>query len=157
MSVQAIVYSLLLLFIHPRSHVQTNSLVETVCTTVSVDLSLVQQSSTTAVCYDYSCSVDSNGGSDCWLCDGPGHNAQAFTKLEGFVGNFRWWVILYIVFLLPKRNIRQGAKICLHELFNPFTPESDQCQISPAASQEILHHTVRRTWLFIAYSDERWF
>ena len=41
--------------------------------------------------------------------------------------------------------------------FNPFTPESDQCQITPAASPEILHHTVRRTWLFIAYSDERWF
>ena len=40
---------------------------------------------------------------------------------------------------------------------NPFTPESDQCQNSPAASQEIWHHTVRRTWLFIAYSDERWF
>ena len=40
--------------------------------------------------------------------------------------------------------------------FNPFTPESDQCQISPAASPEILHHTVRRTWLFIACSDERW-
>ena len=40
--------------------------------------------------------------------------------------------------------------------FNPFTPERDQCQISPAASPEILQHTVRRTWLFIAYSDERW-
>ena len=40
--------------------------------------------------------------------------------------------------------------------FNPFTPESDQFQISPAASPEILHHTVWRTWLFIAYSDERW-
>ena len=39
---------------------------------------------------------------------------------------------------------------------NPFTPESDQCQISPPAPPEILHHTVRRTWLFIAYSDERW-
>ena len=34
--------------------------------------------------------------------------------------------------------------------FNPFTPESDQCQNSPAASQEIWHHTVWRTWLFIA-------
>ena len=32
----------------------------------------------------------------------------------------------------------------------------DQCQSSPAASPEILHHTVGRTWLFIAYSDERW-
>ena len=39
---------------------------------------------------------------------------------------------------------------------NPFTPESDQYQISPAASSEIWHHTVWRTWLFIAYSDERW-
>ena len=41
--------------------------------------------------------------------------------------------------------------------FNPFTPKSDQFQISPAASPEIWHHTVWRTWLFIAYSDERWF
>ena len=39
---------------------------------------------------------------------------------------------------------------------NPFTPESDQCQNSPAASQEIWHHTVQRIWLFIAYSDEKW-
>ena len=39
--------------------------------------------------------------------------------------------------------------------FNPFTPESDQCQISSPAPPEILHHTVRRTWLYIAYSDER--
>ena len=38
---------------------------------------------------------------------------------------------------------------------NPFTPESDQCQNSPEASQEIWHHTVWRTWLFIAYSDEK--
>ena len=39
---------------------------------------------------------------------------------------------------------------------NSFTPKSCQCQISPAASPEISHHTVWRTWLFIAYSDERW-
>ena len=39
---------------------------------------------------------------------------------------------------------------------NPFTPESDQCQISPAASLEILQHTVWRIWFFIAYSAERW-
>ena len=32
---------------------------------------------------------------------------------------------------------------------------SDQLQISPAASPVILHHTVWRTWLFIAYSDKR--
>ena len=41
-------------------------------------------------------------------------------------------------------------------IINPFTPKSDQCQNSPAASQEIWHHTVWRTWLFIAYSDEKW-
>ena len=41
-------------------------------------------------------------------------------------------------------------------LINPFTPKSDQCQISPAASPETLRHTVWRTWLFIAYSGERW-
>ena len=40
--------------------------------------------------------------------------------------------------------------------FNPFTPESDQCQTSPAASPVILHHIVWGTWLFIAYADERW-
>ena len=45
---------------------------------------------------------------------------------------------------------------CLKCALNPFTPESDQCQNSPAASQEIWHHTVWRTWLFIAYSDEKW-
>ena len=39
---------------------------------------------------------------------------------------------------------------------NPFTPKSDQFQIPPATSPEVLHHTVWRTWLFIAYSDERW-
>ena len=32
--------------------------------------------------------------------------------------------------------------------------KSDQLQISPAASPEILHNTVWSTWLFIAYSDE---
>ena len=37
----------------------------------------------------------------------------------------------------------------------PFTPKSDQFQISPAASPEILHHTVWRTWVFKAYLDER--
>ena len=49
------------------------------------------------------------------------------------------------------RSILLGG-LCI----NPFTPKSDQLQISPAASSEILRHTVWRTWLFIAYSDERW-
>ena len=40
--------------------------------------------------------------------------------------------------------------------FKAFTPRSDQFQISLTASPEILHHTVWRTWIFVAYSDERW-
>ena len=39
---------------------------------------------------------------------------------------------------------------------NPFTPKSDQFHIFPAASPEILSHTVWRTWRFMAYLDERW-
>ena len=38
----------------------------------------------------------------------------------------------------------------------PFSSKSDQFQNSPAALPQILHHTVWRAWLFIAYSDERW-
>ena len=45
---------------------------------------------------------------------------------------------------------------CYWQEFNPFTPESDQRQNSPAASQEMWHHIEWRTWLFIAYSDETW-
>ena len=45
-----------------------------------------------------------------------------------------------------------GAESCRRAL----STESDQFQIPPAASQEILHHTVWRIWLFIAYSGERW-
>ena len=50
---------------------------------------------------------------------------------------------------------------CLEELrphvhfVNPLAPKSDQRQISPAASPEIVHRTVWRTWLFIAHSDGR--
>ena len=55
-------------------------------------------------------------------------------------------------FLIHSQQLWANSAIC----FNPFTPESDQCQNSPAASQEIWHRTVWRTWLFIAYSDEKW-
>ena len=34
-------------------------------------------------------------------------------------------------------------------------PKCDLLQTPPAASPELLHHTVWRTWLFIAFSDER--
>ena len=58
---------------------------------------------------------------------------------------------------MAEMRILKCDQFTFHEWpFNPFTPESDQCQNSPAASQEIWHHTVWRTWLFIAYSDEKW-
>ena len=60
-----------------------------------------------------------------------------------------WWSLCYQWLL------------CLHFIYTlakliPFIPKSDQYQISPAASPEILHHTVWRAWLSIAYSDARW-
>ena len=70
--------------------------------------------------------------------------------------------LLYQQFSLPHciHESRWNVENVLFELgsgsVNPFTPESDQCQISPPAPPEILHHTVWRTWLFIAYSDEKW-
>ena len=58
----------------------------------------------------------------------------------------------------PKENPPQQMECLPPEwpIFNPFTPKSDQCQISPAALPEILHHTVWRACLFITYSHERW-
>ena len=43
----------------------------------------------------------------------------------------------------------------VNPVFNPFTSKIDQFQISPPASPEILHHTIWRMWLSIAYSDKR--
>ena len=62
---------------------------------------------------------------------------------------------------VPKTKENNGNNVAEEKLsiklaINPFTPESDQCQNSPAAWQEIWHHTVWRPWLFIAYSDEKW-
>ena len=52
--------------------------------------------------------------------------------------------------------IKAGCPIQDSSPTDPVTPESDWCQNSRAASPQILHHTVWRTWLFTAYSDERW-
>ena len=41
--------------------------------------------------------------------------------------------------------------VALKLKLNPFTPKTDQFQISPAASPAILHHIVWRTWRFRAY------
>ena len=76
--------------------------------------------------------------------------------------------VTYILLLQPYAGSQSGQKyenthgkgntvLCtLFSFFYPFTPKSDQCQISPAASPEIEHHTQWRTWLFITYSEERW-
>ena len=44
-------------------------------------------------------------------------------------------------------------KRCIGEL-NPLTPKSDQLQISPAASLEILHHPLWRTWPFTQWHTQ---
>ena len=54
-------------------------------------------------------------------------------------------------------QVRASFKTCtdLHPVWLQL--KGDKCQISPAASAEMVHCTVWRTWLFIAYSDEKWF
>ena len=52
----------------------------------------------------------------------------------------------------------QMGALCRRRQWNKRWHGSDQVQISPVASPVILHHTVWRTWLFIAYTQiERWF
>ena len=55
-------------------------------------------------------------------------------------------------------QLSDWKKFCLGKwyILYPFTTKSDQFQITPATSPEILHYAVWRTWLFIAYSDELW-
>ena len=45
---------------------------------------------------------------------------------------------------------------CLNSLLFTTQDWVIKSQISPAASPDIWHHTVGRTWLFIAHPDERW-
>ena len=61
----------------------------------------------------------------------------------------------FIEFEKVSKHSTQGA-LCACERTQPFTPKSDNFQIFPVASQETVHHIIRRTWLFIAYSAERW-
>ena len=82
--------------------------------------------------------------------DRPSHLFHAFAKspLEAKVS---WWSSnlsphpwASVMIVMPYASVY------------PFTPKSDQFRISPAASPEIWHQTVWRTWLFIAHSAERW-
>ena len=57
----------------------------------------------------------------------------------------RWW--------LGWENLPVFIDITTITTVSLFISKSDQVRISPVASPVILHHTVWRTWLFIAYSD----
>ena len=74
--------------------------------------------------------------------------SQPGNSLVDWEGSPLMWKILFPIY----HNVAEFPR----SRVNPFTPKSDQCQISPAASPIILHHTVWRTWLFITHSDERW-
>ena len=83
----------------------------------------------------------------------------SWTKLCLFLPNDYLYVLMleiWSVKLSLNDTTFWGESIRPSFYLNPFTPESDQCQISPPAPPEILPHTVGRTWLFIACSDERW-
>ena len=61
-----------------------------------------------------------------------------------------------IIYSFSKMQLEQkmdGTIGHVLDFINPFTPKREQFHISHAASPEIQHHT-RRTWLFMAYSDE---
>ena len=74
-----------------------------------------------------------------------------------------WWNSFSRVLKSFKRVWKPYKRVCVFPIppFNqedhiyPFTRKSDRFQISPAASPEVLHYTVWRTWLLIAYSDKR--
>ena len=55
------------------------------------------------------------------------------------------WMINFSIYNMRTNYTLISSKI------NPFTPKCDQVQICPAVSPEILHHTVWRTWFFIAH------
>ena len=71
------------------------------------------------------------------------------------VGIIALFYLLFLIYLFVNIYGLLSNDVCRRASINPFTPKSDQYQISPAASPEILHHTVWITWLFIAYSNER--
>ena len=86
----------------------------------------------------------------------PGEKGEAYTLMTATDQNFAGDLV---------RNLVGAAPLVQYLLYNPMAseptysfqaPKSDHFQIYPAVSPEILHYTVWRTWLFIAYSDERW-
>ena len=92
----------------------------------------------------------------------PARTEERFTLLWYFHGS-----VAAMGSLFPRFPMCNSSIICSVRAFVCFVQQivlltlsrsykSGQFQISPAASPEILHHTLWRTWLFIAYSDERW-
>ena len=75
-------------------------------------------------------------------------------NLKRLLYNLNWYTLVFHTCLMKRLIL--GYSLSLQGLqVNPFTPKSDQCQIPPAASPRILHHTVGRTWLVIAYKVDR--
>ena len=92
----------------------------------------------------------------------PTHHYITWTRKQiTFVQNRLYWRLTGVPTMFwwrqwnaVKETIADVASVS--PSLTPFTPKSDHFQISPAVSPEILHHTVWRTLLFIAYSDKRW-
>ena len=82
-----------------------------------------------------------------------GARTQTEKRLSQTLSSFRVGALDVGITLFLAHSLHGSIRV--YSTINPFTPKSDQCQISPGASAEILHPTVWRTWLFIAYSDER--
>ena len=63
------------------------------------------------------------------------------------------FVVIMVVYKILRYYARSDG---LDESVLTLSLPSDQFQISPAASPEILHNTLWRIWLFIAYTGEKW-
>ena len=78
----------------------------------------------------------------------------------------RWpWAFFFFAFPLRASLDKTGGPVkcgrpdAIFSRSQPLTlslPRVINVKISPAASPIIVHHPVRRTWLFVPYSDERW-
>ena len=64
--------------------------------------------------------------------------------------------LLFLIIIIAVVVVVVVIIISSSSIINPFTPKTDQFQISPVASPEIITSHSVETWLFIAYSDERW-
>ena len=90
-----------------------------------------------------------------WDCRGnlKLNGLNGWKCIRNFANVMFLWGFCHLEWVCLKRK-SEVVDTPLPSRTNPRSPWWS-IQISPAASPEILHHTVWRTWLFIAYSDER--